>query len=646
MCGIAGVIDPAGTRSPDELAHTARAMARTLSRRGPDDEGVWTNPLGGIALGFRRLSVLDPSATGSQPMWSPSGRYLAVFNGEVYGHERLRSELDALGRVPWRGHSDTEVLLAAIDQWGVCGALERSNAMLALAVWDSSSRTLTLARDRLGEKPLYYGWADRQLVFGSELKALRSLRRFDSTVDDDSLALYLRHTFVPHPRTIFRSARMLPPGSLLEITITQANNAMSADPVRWWNLDAAVRNGIADRQGELPAEAVDELDELLRDAVSIRSLADVPLGAFLSGGVDSTTIAALLQATSGGRARTFTVAMPGVGYDESTHARSVARHLGTEHTEIALSANDALAAIPELPKLYDEPFADPSALPTHLVSKAARQHVTVCLSGDGGDEVFGGYNRQVVGPSLWRRASWVPRPVRALAATMLRAPSPATWTRAAQRVHRVLPRWAEIPNLGDKAQKLGDVFAAEGPDDLYLRLSSAWPDPSELIGRDASPRAAAQGVDSVAEQMLYLDTAVTLPDGMLTKVDRASMGASLEVRVPLLDHRVVERAWHLPYSAKVHGRAGKWILRQVLDRYVPRHLVERPKMGFDPPIDAWLRGPLKGWADELLAPPALDGAGIELAPVRRRWVQHQSGRRNWGYALWTVLMYQAWREIL
>jgi asparagine synthase (glutamine-hydrolysing) len=646
MCGIAGVVDPAGTRSPDELAYTARTMAATLAHRGPDDEGTWADPAGEIALGFRRLSVVDPGGTGSQPMWSPSGRWVAVFNGEVYGHERLRSELDAHGRIPWRGHSDTEVLLAAIDQWGVRGTLQRSNAMLALAVWDSSTRTLTLARDRLGEKPLYYGWADGQLVFGSELKALRSLPRFDTSVDDESLALYLRHTFVPHPRTIFRGARMLPPGSLLEITIPNAGAATCPDPAPWWDLDAVVRDGVAARHGQLPTDAVDELDELLRDAVVIRSLADVPLGAFLSGGVDSSTVVALLQATSGGRARTFTVAMPDVGYDESAHARSVARHLGTEHTEIALSANDALAAIPELPKLYDEPFADPSALPTHLVSRAARQHVTVCLSGDGGDEMFGGYNRQVVGPSLWRRVSWLPRPVRALAATTLRAPSPATWTRAARRVHRAVPRLADIPNLGDKAQKMGHVFAAEGPDDLYIRLSSAWPDPSELVGREATQFAVASGVDGVAERMLYLDTAVTLPDGMLTKVDRASMAAGLEVRVPLLDHRVVEFAWHLPYAAKVHGRSGKWILRQVLDRYVPRRLVERPKMGFDPPIDAWLCGPLKGWADELLAPRALDSVGIDPAPVRRRWVEHQAGRRNWGYPLWTVLMYQAWRDTL
>jgi asparagine synthase (glutamine-hydrolysing) len=647
MCGIAGVVDPTGTRSPDELACTASSMAETLRHRGPDDDGVWADTAGEIALGFRRLSVVDPGASGSQPMWSPSGRYVAVFNGEVYGHERLRSELDAHGRIAWRGHSDTEVLLAAIDRWGVRGALERSNAMLALAVWDSSSRTLTLARDRLGEKPLYYGWADGQLVFGSELKALRSLPSFDASIDHEALALYLRHTFVPHPRTVFRSARMLPPGSLLELAVPDARVVTCPDPVRWWDLAAVASEGIAKaRNRELGSDAVEELDELLRDAVAIRSIADVPLGVFLSGGVDSSIVVALLQAALAGRARTFTVAMPELGYDESAHARSVANHLGTEHTELALSASDALAVIPRLGRLYDEPFADPSALPTHLVSNAARQHVTVCLSGDGGDEVFGGYNRQVVGPSLWRSISWVPALVRALVARALLAPSPATWDLAARRMRTLIPRWAQIPNPGDKAQKVAEVLAAEEFDDLYLGLAAAWPDPTEIAGLDPQPAVAAANVNRVEQRMLYLDTAVTLPDGMLTKVDRASMGAGLEVRVPLLDHRVVELAWRLPYSARVHRGSGKRILRQVLDRYVPRQLVDRPKMGFDPPIDAWLRGPLREWAGDLLEPHALAAAGINPVPVRRTWAEHLAGTRNRGYRLWTVLMYQAWRETL
>jgi asparagine synthase (glutamine-hydrolysing) len=646
MCGIAGLVDSVGTRSPAELAHTARTMAETLTHRGPDDEGVWADAAGGIALGFRRLSVVDPGAGGSQPMRSPGGRYVAVFNGEVYGHERLRAELDAGHSIAWRGHSDTEVLLAAIDRWGIRGALTRSNAMLALAVWDSSARTLTLARDRLGEKPLYYGWADGQLVFGSELKALRALPTFDTSIDDEALALYLRHTFVPHPRTIFRSARMLPPGSLLEVAVPDAGVATCPDPVRWWDLGAVAAEGAADRHQPLAAEAANELEELLRDAVAIRSVADVPLGAFLSGGVDSSTVVAMLHAALGGRARTFTVAMPELGHDESAFARSVARYLGTEHTEITLSATDALAAIPSLATLYDEPFADPSALPTHLVSTAARPFVTVCLSGDGGDEVFGGYNRQVVGPALWHSVSWLPVPVRALAARALLAPSPASWTRAARRTHRLVPRLAEIPNPGDKAQKLGEVLAAERFDDLYLGLAAAWPDPAELAGLDAHPLIAAAGIDGVEERMLYLDTAVTLPDGMLTKVDRASMGASLEVRVPLLDHRVVELAWRLPYAAKVYRRYGKRILRQVLDKYVPQHLVRRPKMGFDPPIDAWLRGPLRDWAGDLLDQRALAGAGINPAPVRQRWAEHQAGTRNRGYPLWTVLMYLAWRDTL
>jgi asparagine synthase (glutamine-hydrolysing) len=645
MCGIAGVVDLPGTRSPDELARTASSMAATLGRRGPDDDGVWADAEGGIALGFRRLSVMDVGAAGAQPMWSPSGRYIAVFNGEVYGHERLRATLDAAGRTAWRGHSDTEVLLGAVDRWGVRGALERSNAMLALAIWDTHERTLTLARDRLGEKPLYYGCADGQLIFGSELKALRAHHAFDTSVDNSSLAQYLRHAFVPHPHTIFRSARMLPPGSLLKIAMPGTGVATWPDHERWWDLGAVARDCVASRRQAIPAGVDDELHELLRDAVAIRSRADVPLGAFLSGGIDSSTVAALLQAASRGRARTFTVAMPDLGYDESAHARSVARHLGTEHTEFLLSASDAITTIPHLPDLYDEPFADPSALPTHLVSRAARQHVTVCLSGDGGDEVFGGYNRQVVGPPLWRLISGVPRSIRALAARALLAPSPASWDRVSRRVRRLIPSFGEIPNPGDKVQKLAEGLTAQRFDDLYLGLASAWRDPAELVGIESRPLVAA-GFDGVEERMLYLDTAVTLPDGMLTKIDRASMGTSLEVRVPLLDHRVVELAWRLPYTARVHGGSGKWILRRVLDRYVPRHLVERPKMGFDPPIDTWLRGPLREWAGDLLAPRALDGAGIDPAPVRQRWAEHQAGTRNRGYQLWTVLMYQAWRETL
>src|SRR5262249_20874576 len=385
---------------------------------------------------------------------------------------------------------------------------------------------------------------------------------------------------------------------LLEMRASDARAATCADPERWWDLAEIAADGASGRR-LVPSDAVDELDELLRDSVAIRSVADVPLGAFLSGGIDSSTVVSLLHAT-GSPPPTLMVARPEIGYDESAHARSVARYLGTNHTEIALSASDALTAVPELATLYDEPFADPSALPTHLVSSAARRHVTVCLSGDGGDEVFGGDNRHVAGPARWRWVSRLPRPVRALAAKAVLTPSPASWDRVARGAHRVLPHLAAIPNPGDKAQKLGGILAAERFDDLYTELTAAWPDPAELTGVNVSPEVGAAAVDGVEERLLYLDTAVTLPDDMPTNGDRAAIGASLEVRVPLLDHRVVELAWRLPYAAKVHHGSGKRILRQVLDRYVPRHLVERPKMGFDPPIDTWLRGPLRDWAGDLL----------------------------------------------
>lgn len=644
MCGIAGLLGPPAGPAAD-LEARARAMVERLRHRGPDDEGAWVDPDAGVALAMRRLAIVDLSPTGHQPMASASGRYVLVFNGEVYDHRALRSRLEAEG-ARFRGRSDTEVLLAGVDAWGLRTVLERANAMFGLALWDRAERRLTLARDRLGEKPLYYGWAGEDLVFGSELKALRAHPAFRPEIDRDSLAAYLRYSFVPHPRTIYRGVATLPPGSLVTFAAGGRAAAMPA-PQRWWSLGAAVGAGAASRSGEVPGDAVDRLDELLGDAVALRLQADVPVGAFLSGGVDSSAVAALAQARGNGPVRTFTVAMPDAGFDEAPEARAVADHLGTDHTEVRLSVDDALAVIPRLGTVYDEPFGDPSAVPTVLVSEVARRFVTVCLSGDGGDEVFAGYNRHVLGPRLWRRLGPLPAPVRRAAAGALLAPPRAVWDRAAG----MLPARVRVRNPADKVEKLSRLLASAGTAGLYKSLAGQWDDPASVALGSTEPPTVVddQGgwppLDGPLEEFLWLDTAMVLPDDMLTKVDRASMSTSLELRVPLLDHRIVEWAWQLPAAAKLRDGRGKWLLRRVLDRYVPASLVDRPKMGFDPPLGAWLRGPLRPWAEDLLSPSRLAADGwFDPAAVRAQWDDHLAGRRNNDYRLWSVLMFQSWLD--
>lgn len=645
MCGIAGLLGPPAAQPGRELDERARAMVDRLRHRGPDDEGVWVDPDAGMALAMRRLAVVDLSAAGHQPMVSSGGRFVLVFNGEVYDHRALRSRLEA-GGARFAGHSDTEVLLAAVEAWGLRTALERANAMFALALWDRRERRLTLARDRLGEKPLYYGWAGHDLVFGSELKALRGHDRFAPEVDRDSLAAYLRSSFVPHPRTIYRGVATLAPGALVTFAAGGPSGSMPP-PQRWWTLADAVTAGAAARRGLVPGDAVDHLDELLGDAVALRLQADVAVGAFLSGGVDSSAVVALAQAKGAAPVRTFTVAMPDAGFDEAPEAKAVAVHLGTDHTEITLSVGDALAVIPRLGTVYDEPFGDPSAVPTVLVSEAARRFVTVCLSGDGGDEVFAGYNRHVLGPRLWGWLGALPAPVRRAAGTALLAPPRAVWERAGA----LLPARSRVRNPADKVEKLSRLLASPDAAGLYRRLASQWDDPASVVlGARERPTLADEParwppLHDVLEQFLWLDTSMVLPDDMLAKVDRASMAASLELRVPLLDHRIVEWAWRLPSAAKLRDGRGKWVLRQVLDRYVPAALLDRPKMGFDPPLGAWLRGPLRDWAEDLLAPSRLAADGwFDPAPVRAQWDDHQAGRRNNDYRLWSVLMFQSWLD--
>jgi len=593
MCGITGQL---GGNQGQGLEQTVRRMADTLLHRGPDDGGVWMDEAAGIALGHRRLSILDLSPAGHQPMASASGRFVIAFNGEIYNHLELRRDLEnipsphplsqrARGVVSWRGHSDTETLLACFEAWGIEKTLGNAVGMFAIALWDRETRTLTLARDRMGEKPLYYGWQGDTFLFGSELKALKAHPAFRADIDRGALALLLRHNYVPAPYSIYEGIYKLPPGTWLQMRPDQRD----AEPVAYWSLGEVAERGVANPFAGSDEDAVDALERHLGAAVRGQMVADVPLGALLSGGLDSSMIAALMQAGSSRPVRTFTIGFDEREYDEATHARAVAKHLGTDHTELRLSGADALALVPQMPSMYDEPFADSSQLPTHLVMKLARQHVTVALSGDAGDELFGGYNRYFLAPKVWQRVGWMPLPVRrALGAGLLALPSGAM-NRLAGPAGIALP--------GDKAHKLGRrLREMRSIDDLYVSLVSEWPNaagmvvgghmpPNLLDARERWPR-----LDDPVARMMALDGLTYLPDDILVKVDRAAMAVSLETRAPFLDRDVIGFAWSLPMHMKIRNGQGKWLLRRLLDRHVPRELVERPKMGFGIPLDAWLRG--------------------------------------------------------
>ncbi len=652
MCGIVGFLGR--NRHGDGAGFTTllEKMAFAIQSRGPDDFGSWADERHAIGLGHRRLSIIDLSPAGHQPMPSASGRYQIAYNGEVYNHLDIRAELEAAGLAPaWRGHSDTETLLAGFDAWGIEATVRKAIGMFAFGVWDQQTHVLTLGRDRLGEKPLYYGWqgkgADAAFLFGSELKALREHPQFRGCVSRAALTLYCRSNYIPAPYSIYEGIYKLLPGALLEISHDRP------DPKIWqyWSVAGAVATGKANPFAGTAEQAVDELDRLLKDAVRQQMVADVPLGAFLSGGVDSSTIVALMQVQSKRPVKTFTIGFNEARFNEAEHAKAVARHLGTEHSELYVTSEQARNVIPGLPQLYDEPFADSSQIPTFLVSQLARQHVTVALSGDGGDELFCGYQRYSLAAAIWRRVAMAPRPLRKAVALGLAGIPVSSWNVMAGLASPVLPARLRGLNWGDKIHKGAALVSSTSASDLYGSLLTLWRDPASMVIGGAVPPAwldeelpAVGEVDDMSRMMAW-DMLSYLPDDILTKVDRAAMGVSLETRVPMLDHRVLEFAWRMPQAMKVRDSQAKWPLRQVLYRYVPKDLIERPKMGFAVPIGEWLRGPLKAWAEELLSESRLERDGyFHVGLVRQKWNEHQSGLRNWEHHLWNVLMFNAWAD--
>jgi asparagine synthase (glutamine-hydrolysing) len=664
MCGLAGFL---GKFHEADCDSVLRSMCDTIVSRGPNDGGYWCDDEAQVGIGHRRLSIVDLSPAGHQPMVSASGRYVIAFNGEIYNHLGLRKELESLAGpifnlsislewrrnegvgtvISWRGHSDTETLLAGIEAWGLEAMLKKSIGMFAIALWDKQTQTITLARDRIGEKPMYYGWQGsgdkRSFLFGSELKALKAHPAFNADIDRGALSLLLRHNYIPAPYSIYQGMAKLEPGCLLSVSLAQP------EPRIWkyWDAVKVARSGVAKPFDGTPEQAVDALEILAKDAVRQQMMADVPLGAFLSGGIDSSTVVALMQVQSSRPIKTFTIGFNEEGYNEAVHAKSVAQHLGTEHTELYISPQQAMEVIPSLPGLYCEPFADSSQIPTFLVSQLAKQHVTVSLSGDAGDELFCGYNRYQLTSSLWGKISTVPLPMRRIAAKGIMAISPAVW----DALGRMIPGSAKWNAIGDKLHKGAGVLSSRSVDELYLGMVSLAHTPADCVIGGFEPPTHLTGLRpelgdlNTVERMMALDTISYLPDDILVKVDRAGMGVSLEERVPFLDHRIMEFAWSLPLEYKLREGQTKWPLRQVLYRHVPRELIDRPKMGFGVPLHDWLRGPLRNWAEDLLNEERLQREGYFYpTPIRQMWAEHLSGRRNWMARLWCVLMFQAWLE--
>lgn len=626
MCGIAGVFATGESQRPSATVEHALSMVRTLVKRGPDGEGSWGDPAAGIAFGHRRLSIVDLTDTGAQPMQSADGRYIITFNGEVYNFRELRDELAAYGH-SFHGTSDTEVMLAAITQWGLKGAVQRFIGMFSFGLFDRTSKTLSLVRDRMGVKPLYWSLQGGVLMFGSGLRALMAHPACAREIDRDAVAAFIRYSYVPTPASIFKNVFKLPPASILTIAPGQALRIS-----RYWTIPAS--SSAAPLTDE--ATATEQLDGLLRDSINKRMISDVPLGAFLSGGIDSSTVVALMQAQSTHRIKTFTVGFSDPAFNEADHARAVAEHLGTDHTEVTLDAEDALKLVTDIPEWFDEPFADASQLPTYLVAAATRKHVTVALSGDGGDELFGGYPKYRSFEKLWRHAGTTPRPLRAAAGSLL--------TVLPDKVLRMLTRGAD-DRIGEKVRRAAGALAVESRSQAQLAVDAVGLRETIVLDAADAPSPQMQPIESLdaISQMQLNDMLGYLPDDILTKVDRCTMAVSLEAREPLLDHRLVEFVWTLSPGLRHGGSVSKRLLRNVLKRYVPQGLTDRPKRGFSVPLAAWLRGPLRPWADELLSEASLAKDGLfDVPTVRNIWRRHLSGAETNATGLWNVLMMQAW----
>ncbi len=646
MCGFAGFFGY-GHLQVNDVPTTSQHMGNAIMHRGPDDSGFWSDNSSQIALVHRRLSILDLSSAGHQPMVSNCGRYVLVYNGEIYNHDELRIALDKeRASCSWVGHSDTETLLEAVSYWGIEGTLTRLNGMFAFALWDKLERKLILARDRMGEKPLYYGRCGSSFLFGSELKALKAHPAWCAEIDRNSLALYLRHSFIPAPWSIYSGIHKLPPAHYLVIEGT--GNNIGA-PRCYWNLGLVALNGQQQPWDE-DEEPVNALDQYLRDAVKRRMISDVPLGAFLSGGFDSSTVVALMQAQSNQAIRTFSIGFDEKSFNEAHHAKSVADYLGTQHTEMYVTSAQALSVIPNLPLIYDEPFADSSQIPTYLVSKLARSGVTVSLSGDGGDELFYGYKRYEFASRVWSLLKLLPPSFGdPLSQTLCRISSNSSVLSLAQKL---FPEGFGVTKLADRITKFADLLGYTDRNSLYQSLLSDNKEPNKLVlGASEHTTLLSANIQSpklpgLREQMMYIDQMMYLPDCILAKVDRASMAVGLEARVPLLDHNLVEFAWRLPTRYKYKGGNGKWLLRQVLYRYVPEKLMNRPKMGFGVPIEQWLRGPLRPWAEDLLDESLLRKQGyLNPKPISQMWNEHLTGKRRWHRQLWCILMFQAWLKV-
>jgi len=651
MCGITGFISEESLDKAYSV-NILKNMTETLHHRGPNDTGFWCEGERDPFLGHKRLSILDISQAGHQPMESADQRYILVFNGEIYNHFDLRKTLDQSNKsIGWKGSSDTETLLTCLSNWGVTKTLSEVNGMFSFALWDKKERVLTLARDRMGEKPLYYGWLEKTFIFGSEVKALRKHPRFKSEIDRNSLSLLLRHNCIPAPYSIFKGIKKLKPGHLLKISADNFNKARQTESICYWNLKEFISTCQSNRFEGSENEAVDLTESYLKKSIKRQMISDVPLGAFLSGGIDSSTVVALMQEQSSSSIKTFTIGFEESNSNEAEEAKKVAEYLGTDHTEMNLSPKDALAVIPKLPEIYCEPFSDSSQIPTFLVSKLASEKVTVALSGDGGDEIFGGYNRYLLAHSMWSKMKSIPFSIKFLLSLGIRSFSPRNLDKIYNVTKIILPESLQIINAGEKLKKFSEVLDIKDNFSFYQHLSSHWPNPSSVLLNSVEPKTLINRAELMPEidfihWMMYMDSQTYLPDDILVKTDRAAMANSLETRIPLLDKDLMELSWSFPLSMKIKNGKGKNLLRKVLSRHIPNELVERPKQGFGIPLGDWLKGPLEDWTESLINKKRIEEEGFfDYNVLSNLWKNHKKGAINAPYHLWDILMFQAWNEI-